>query len=134
VVGGEGTNGRLGNGDGAGNDASSATRAGTLTGAVELAHGSSMSCARLASGQVWCWGYNPDGQVGTGTTATPVLSPTAVVTISDATSIAAATGFTCAVRASGGVWCWGNNDYGRLGVGTTTPALFTAPQRIPGIP
>lgn len=36
--------------------------------------------------------------------------------VSPAVGISAATGYTCAVRASGTVWCWGRNDHAQLGV------------------
>ena len=46
------------------------------------------------------------------------------------TSIGAGTFFTCAV-VHGGVSCWGNNDHGQLGDGTTT--FRSAPRPVPGL-
>ncbi len=47
-----------------------------------------------------------------------------------ATAIALGMGFTCAIVAGGGVKCWGNNDYGKLGIGSTTQQ--TSPVTVPG--
>lgn len=64
-----------------------------------------------------CWGNNNDGRLGDGTTtgrAAPVLvlgSSTGI------TAISAGSRHTCAVNATGGAKCWGNNSNGRLGVG-----------------
>jgi alpha-tubulin suppressor-like RCC1 family protein len=39
--------------------------------------------------------------------------------ISDAIDLATGAKHTCVLRANGEVWCWGNNDHGQLGDGTT---------------
>ncbi len=44
---------------------------------ASIALGGDTSCALLAGGAVWCWGYNNYGQVGTGST-TDIHSPTQV--------------------------------------------------------
>ncbi|MCB0916840.1 MAG: RCC1 repeat-containing protein, partial [Actinobacteria bacterium] len=43
-------------------------------------------------------------------------------------SIAGGYGHTCAVSGRGNVWCWGANQFGQLGIGTTTASLV--PQRV----
>jgi alpha-tubulin suppressor-like RCC1 family protein len=39
--------------------------------------------------------------------------------------------FTCAVRSDGTAWCWGHNEYGKLGDGTTTSRA--QPVRVVGL-
>jgi alpha-tubulin suppressor-like RCC1 family protein len=44
--------------------------------------------------------------------------------LSGATGIAAGDRHACALLATGGVKCWGNNDFGKLGDGTTTASSY----------
>jgi len=80
------------------------------------------TCAVTADGGVWCWGDNGSGQIGDGTQVGPVLDPEKVTALDgyNVTEIAAGGGHTCAVTADGGVWCWGNNNKGQIGYGTTS--------------
>ncbi len=87
---------------------------------AQISAGSAHTCARRTSGTVVCWGYNEHGTVGDGTSGTNRLTPVAVAGLTDAVEISAGGAHTCARRASGAVVCWGNNDNGRLGDGTTT--------------
>ena len=83
---------------------------------AQLAAGYLGGCAVRAGG-VYCWGPNPHGELGDGTTATR-LAPVAVAGITDAVEVASKLMHTCARRASGVVSCWGTNSSGELGDGT----------------
>jgi alpha-tubulin suppressor-like RCC1 family protein len=77
------------------------------------------SCALLSSGAVKCWGPNDHGQLGDGTT-TDRPTPVDVGGLhARATAIAAGSFHTCALMSGGSVECWGANDVGQLGDGTT---------------
>jgi alpha-tubulin suppressor-like RCC1 family protein len=84
------------------------------------------ACAIRRDFAVWCWGSNEKGQLGYGgrtggeTNETVLVPPQRVVGIDDAIAVAAGMESTCAVRASGQVWCWGDNADGQLGNGTFT--------------
>ncbi|HUB70958.1 MAG TPA: hypothetical protein VL984_11095 [Acidimicrobiales bacterium] len=79
------------------------------------------ACALVRGGEVECWGYNPGGQQGDGTTVT-TMTPVAVTGVRGATSVASGGQSNCAVVAGGRVKCWGQNQLsngatGQLGAG-----------------
>ena len=89
------------------------------SGVTAIAAGGYRSCALTLSAGMKCWGDNTYGGLGDNskvqrTTPVDVVGLTAGVA-------AIATGFdhSCALTASGGVKCWGRNDFGLLGDGTT---------------
>ena len=87
-------------------------------GATAVAADGFHTCA-LAGGAVKCWGKNDVGQIGDGTTTTR-LAPVDIVELnSGVTEIAAGQAHTCALTDNGGVRCWGDNDYGQIGDGST---------------
>ena len=91
--------------------------AGTLGGIVQMAVGSTHSCARGESGQVYCWGDNYFGRLGDDTILNKDV-PVEVHNMADAKFISAGYASSCAIRESGQALCWGANAQGRLGDGT----------------
>lgn len=117
---GEGGNGQLGLGF-MGSRNYPGTVMGLSTGGGSITTGFLHSCATTATGGASCWGSNASGEVGDGTT-TQRLAPTAVTGLSTGVlSITAGASHTCARMANGDVKCWGRNEEGQLGDGTTTP-------------
>jgi alpha-tubulin suppressor-like RCC1 family protein len=98
-----------------------------ITGARQIEIGRRHTCVILADNTVSCWGKNTLGELGRGMvtsyeiTPAPVMGLTGVSMISSHSAQEAMEGgHTCAVRANGTVACWGMNDIGQLGDGTTT--------------
>ena len=97
--------------------------------------GSGHSCAVLADGTARCWGENDRGQLGDGaTTIFPVPVPMAVSGISAATSVSAGSDHSCAVMADGVTQCWGSNEHGQLGDGTTASSYVPVAVVFPATP
>lgn len=101
-------------------------------GVRDVALGSFHSCALVEDGSVLCWGRNDSGQLGDGTTV-PRSSPGAVPSLGAMVQgIAAGEQHTCALLVDGSVRCWGGNEFGQLGEGTSDPHLL--PARVVDLP
>ncbi|MGE4234431.1 MAG: hypothetical protein AB7F43_13985 [Bacteriovoracia bacterium] len=117
---GNGVNGQLGTGGTSTYNYPVQVYANNIGAASAVAVGDQHTCAiRSSDSTVWCWGYNGNGQLGTGN-YTSSNSPVQVLTanVDSATSISSGYQATCVVRSSDyTAWCWGYNGYGSLGTG-----------------
>lgn len=89
--------------------------------ATDLALGARHSCALRADGEVLCWGDDAAGALGQGDPedeAEARPGPRHVTRLDDAIALASGDGFSCAVRETGEVACWGRNQDGQLGDGS----------------
>ena len=123
---GDNANGQVGNGT-FGPDVLAPTPVQSLPSAVAVAAGSSHTCALLTDGGVDCWGDGEYGQVGNGTTAPEVTTPTPAALSGSAIGVVAGANHSCALFASGDVQCWGWDGFGQLGLGLTTQVDAPAP-------
>lgn len=110
--------------------------AGALSGKVvtDIGGTNNATCA-IAAGKIYCWGVNSYGVLGINGAGGSVTSPTAVTASNTATTLP--TNYTatalstsgsrallmCAV-ASGKAYCWGQNDAGSVGNGTTSSSVI----------
>jgi alpha-tubulin suppressor-like RCC1 family protein len=110
--------------------------------ARELAAGNEHACVLHESSKVSCWGDRTRGQLGDGIVA-ELRSTDMLISVADLEDAVAIdggdwnvgfpvrikTGFTCAVRETGAVVCWGANDLGQLGDQTLTADVSGTPVR-----
>ncbi len=89
---------------------------GLTSGVASVAAGGNHTCAVTTTGGLKCWGSDGLGQLGNDTALTNQPTPVDVLGLtSGVASVAAGTLHTCAVTTSGGLKCWGYDDYGQLG-------------------
>jgi E3 ubiquitin-protein ligase HERC3 len=94
---------------------------------TSLTAGSEHTCALLSDGSVRCWGRNHFGQLGLGHTDNfaddwEELIPDANVDLGagrTAVQIDAGYAHTCALLDDATIKCWGLNEHGQLGIGST---------------
>lgn len=107
-----------------------------------VASSATHSCAVAGDGAVLCWGVNENGECGvdggvlnepTGSMASRTVQPVPVRVpgIDDAVHVAVIASTSCAVTATGAVYCWGSNDRLQLGPDVGHPS--SRPVRIEGI-
>jgi alpha-tubulin suppressor-like RCC1 family protein len=116
---GENASGQLGDGT-LSNRAAPVDVLGLSSGVIAVTTGNRHTCALTTAGGVKCWGENLKGQLGSGT-AINSATPTDVVGLgSGVTAVITSFLHTCALTSTGGVKCWGDNQFGQLGDGTLT--------------
>jgi len=137
---GRNSSGQLGNGD-YGNIAETENDKYSSTPVAVLGHlkfasisaGDRHTCALTPQGKAYCWGRNHDGELGDGTTNdSNEAGPQAVLGGRRWMAIVAFDSDTCALTPQGKAYCWGSNQYGELGNGTTNDSNEDGPQAVLG--
>jgi len=82
--------------------------------------GGAHTCALTPDGEAYCWGGNEVGQLGDGTARNNRSFPLPVKGELTFRQISAGRIHTCALTTGGEAFCWGANEVGQLGTGTTT--------------
>jgi len=110
---------------------------------TQISAGGDHVCALTAAGDAYCWGVNSSGELGVATSescngnATYSLicstQPVQPVGVPKFIGIAAGATYTCGLVADGSVYCWGGNDRGQLGNGTSVASSMT-PVRVKDTP
>jgi len=110
---------------------------------VEIAAGSAHTCALTPGGDVYCWGSNSRGQVGSGYSGGQIYQPTRVAGAPRFARLPLRMGaeHSCAFDTAGATYCWGRNVEGQLGLGASnwslpggSPTDSPTPARIPNAP
>lgn len=99
------------------------------------------TCGLTTAGKAWCWGSDRFGALGTDVTSgldqcsnsiagSYACSPTPVPVAGGLTFVSL--DHTCGITTTGISYCWGDNNVGQLGDGTTTSSLV--PVKLAGQP
>jgi len=117
---GKGADGRLGNSsvENSLDPVAPSSGTGLDLGASAIASGARHTCALGTSGNVYCWGYNSNGQLGQGDYISQA-APRQVPNLSGIVSIVAGDNFNCALKSDGKAYCWGEGTLGQLGNGSS---------------
>jgi uncharacterized protein YjdB len=111
-----------------------------VTGALSfsaLTPAGAYTCGLTTSGAAYCWGHNVYGELGNGST-TPSSVPVAVIgglkfSALSAGGVTYPIGHACGLTTSGTVYCWGFNEWGQLGNGSSGEGAFSsAPVAVSG--
>ena len=97
--------------------------------AQQMAAGAGHTCAIVPGGNLHCWGWDEQGQLGDSAPHYSIAEPVRVEALTNVISVDGGSQHTCAVTSGGGVWCWGYNLWGQAG---STPNQGT-PLAIGGI-
>jgi alpha-tubulin suppressor-like RCC1 family protein len=131
---GQGTYGQLGYGGTT--DKTVPTPVSTAIAFSELTAGEQFTCGlqkvTTPPAAIYCWGANPTGQLGTGTTIGLLTPGAAVVGGAKFSALSAGSLHVCAINyPSLLVSCWGDNHYTQLGIAETTHnLLYKTPQPV----
>jgi alpha-tubulin suppressor-like RCC1 family protein len=118
--------GQLGNGAPKANTDQPSAVIGGLT-FSQVAPGQVHTCG-LSGGAAYCWGANLNGRLGQDTvTTTESLTPLAVTGGLTFSSLVSGESFSCGLTAGGVAYCWGYNEFGQLGNGSTDNATTPTP-------
>nr|CAB3265492.1 RCC1 and BTB domain-containing protein 1 [Phallusia mammillata] len=104
--------------------------------AIQVACGSHHSMVLTVDGEVWAWGYNNCGQVGSGSTSNQGAPRKVTACIGNKKIINIGCGQTASIAVTDGgeVYSWGYNGNGQLGVGNnvnqTNPCRIAALQGV----
>ncbi len=112
---------------------------GGATNYVDISAGGAFSCGLRASGEIWCWGFNENGQLGAGApqicsseTQTGVIRsfPCSLYPIQGGggllfTQISSNTQHTCGLGTDDKLYCWGLGERGQLGNGQSGSAYVS---------
>lgn len=92
---------------------------------VQIGIGANHTCAVTGGGLIYCWGHNSSGQLGDGTTVDRLKPVPVQGGALRFRRVTAGSHHTCAETIDRKAYCWGNNYWGQLGIGTSGAGRLT---------
>ncbi len=105
---------------------------GLTSGVTALAQSAKHICALTSGGGVKCWGLNEFGELGDGTVNLSGVPVDPVGLSSGVTAVSVGYNHSCAILTGGALRCWGNNEYGQLGINSSATQV-TTPTVVAGV-
>jgi alpha-tubulin suppressor-like RCC1 family protein len=90
---------------------------------MSMCVGNSFACAIVTGGKIKCWGDNNWGQLGDGTSRNRADPNVAVNTTRQFSSLSCGGSHVCGLTDANELYCWGGNQYGALGFGSSPDSL-----------
>ena len=105
-------------------------RINTETKFKKISAGYRYSLAIDINGNIWGWGDETDGKVGSNKYGnTVLLKPTQITNGTKFNKVVAGKSSSFAIDEDGNIWSWGAQSYGRLGNGKTGTSFVTIPEK-----
>jgi alpha-tubulin suppressor-like RCC1 family protein len=89
-----------------------------LDNVAAIACGADHNLALKSDGSVWTWGYNWEGELGTGESDWRRANPASIVGLTNVVAIAGGAAHGLTLKSDGTIWSWGQDSEGSLGYGT----------------
>jgi alpha-tubulin suppressor-like RCC1 family protein len=86
---------------------------------LEIRVGINFTCALTTGSQIYCWGLNTEGRLGIGSTQPYSLEPALLAGGRRYRQLRVGSSHGCAITLADVTFCWGRNDFGQVGDGTT---------------
>lgn len=129
---GNNADGQLGDGT-TNNSAMPVSVVGLGSGVASMSAGYASTCAVTTGGAAKCWGYNGAGQLGDGSTSNSATPVNVFGLESGVAAFSLGNSHACAVTTGGAAKCWGANNYGQLGNGSTSTTPSVTPLSVVGL-
>jgi len=86
---------------------------------LSVSAGGVHTCGLKTEGSIFCWGDNGHGQLADETAIQRARPSQESSQANDWASVSAGSAHTCGTKTDGSLYCWGMNEHGQLGDGTT---------------
>jgi len=99
-----------------------------LDNVAAIACGDDHNLVLKSDGSVWTWGYNGEGELGTGESDWRRANPKSIIGLTNVVAVAGGATHSLSLKSDGTIWSWGRNSEGCLGYGAVGGKFLTPGQ------